>query len=250
MSGKLPSRNRAHANPVLRRIQQNVARNMKPVNHQIMEAEVRAKKPSPYKEGELERRGLLKQVANEDLSENVSDRLMWVKHDKHTFRQVITRKGKKSLRSLLFHRLDNLFRGFRQNPRDLRDLETLNAHRSRVLRVLSGKSPDVEIFVAMIPLFEYMRKRAMIQKSRAVEIIRLLEKGVKPTRRSKKLAQKRMALSDIVEGYNRTIERLNKKISWMDRMAGRVEKGIDVSGAAEHFIREVHDNLVDYNVTD
>ncbi len=250
MNGKLPSRSRKHHNPVLRRIQQAVARNTKPVHHQIMEAETRAKKQSMYEGGELERNGWLKQVPNEELSKRVASRLTQVKHDKHTFRQIITRRGKKRLRNFRFFRMKDLEQGFFRNPRDLEDLKILNAHRTRVMKILDGKSPPIEIFDAMIPLFEYARKRGMVQQSRVLEMIHLLKNGIKPPKSFKKSHNPKLTLTRIADGYAQFIQKTNTRIAWLSRMAGRAEKGIDVSGAADHFIREINDNLVDHFVTD
>ncbi|MBM3282588.1 MAG: hypothetical protein FJY86_04610 [Candidatus Diapherotrites archaeon] len=232
-------------------IQQRIAQKTKPVLHQILEAETRARvKGSSSTEGWLERNGLATRRLKEELSQKQSQRIIRDKHDKHSDYVILSRAGKKRLRSLRYKAAHVLANNYRSSAFSSAEQKQFSIYRSRVIRILDGKSPSVEIFDAMIPLFELLRKRSLIRQSRAERVLDLIRKKVKVPPWLSKLEAENSFLSNEQKRHARMAASYAKKIAWLSRMTGRVEKGIDVSGATNHFIREVNDNLQDYFVTD
>ena len=235
----------------LQRFQQFIRDNTQSVPVQIMEAETKAKvKSNNDKEGYLEKRGVAARRLKEELSERVEGRIVRDKHDKHADYIVLSRKGRDRLRQLRYFAMKRLASSYFENPREKVEWRTLNEHRSRVRRILDGHSPSVEIFDAAIPLFENLEKRALRRKVLAERILHLIQKNVKVPGALSKLDNVHATLVRDQKKYSILTKKYEKRVAWLRRMAGRVESGINVSSAAEHFIREMHDNLQDYNVTD
>jgi hypothetical protein len=243
----------ALANPrpnPLHRVQAAIRSKNKPVLHQILEAEANARiKSGNDKEGYLEKRRLASRKLKEELSEKQEERMVRDKHDKHADYIMLSHRGKKRLRSLRFQSMRGVSSRYHSDPLSREDRQSLATHRSRVVRILDGKSPSIEIFEAMIPLFEFMRKRSLIRQQRAEMILDLIQKKVTIPRWLNKLDNVHSFLMRESSRNQALVKKYSRKIDWLHRMAGRAEHGVIISGAAEHFIREIHDSLQDYNVT-
>lgn len=233
----------------LDKLQQAIRVRTKPTLHQMLEAET--KKPQHFDtKGQLEKRGVALRLLKEELPKKVEARIMREKHDRYSDYVVLSQRGRRHLRQLRFFGMKHLASNYFEMPREEKEMKTLNTHRNRVIQILDGRAPTKEIFEAMIPLFENLRKRVLIRKTRAERILYLIEKKVKVPNVMNRLDNVYRFLVREQKKYAAIAQKYQRKLDWLDRMAGRTEKGQAVSGAAENFIREIHDNLQDYNVTE
>lgn len=241
---------RKSGNPVLLRLQRKIAAGTKPVFHQIMEAETRAKAPSEYRGGNLEQRGLLKRVLNSNLNEEARERLMRENHDSEAFRQVRTRKAKSRVRALRYQALPRLAKLYVNKSREPEDMEQLSQHRSRVVRILNRKDNPSDIFDAMIPLFEHQLKRLVSRKIVSEQIQHHIKQK---TKLPKSMRKRDQVFSKLIYEYKKNsqaIREVKREIAWLGRMASRVEKGMDVSSAASLFIQKIMSDPIGFNVTE